>query len=270
MALVQSFLGTNTDMASVTLTNSAALMIDRGNQTVTGTLDLSATSSAADVIWGKAATVTFKGASGSPLKLKVNRVFSCNGSGGTLYYTPVATTARFKNINATQVYMGSTGTLTNLECSGASFTSIDETISLANIYVDGGTVVQSYNATGNTLVIVASGSYTTERGINATGSLIQSGGTVTVSRTDSSGTLPHCRSGTISIYGGNFKWRGGNIATLNVYGGTADFSEAPQALTITTLNVTRNSRDASTFKSKFATVTVTTTNVRCAEQDVTY
>lgn len=273
MAYSQIYLGTATTLSGLSLTNSTALIVDRGNQTIIGALDRSAAVSTCDIIWGKASTVTFKGTSGDPLKIKVTRVFSGFGSGGTLYYTPVATTARLKNGNATQMYLGGTGTLTNLENSGQGFTSIDTAVTVTNIYIDGGNVVQTFHTSGeatgrNTLVVVAGGSYTTERGVS--GTYNQGGGTAVFSRSDSSGALPTASGATMNIFGGTMKWRGKNIGTLNVYGGTVDFSEAPQDLTVTTLNITRTSRDASTFKSKFSTVTVTTTNVRGAEADVTY
>ena len=189
MAYSQIYLGTATTLSGLSLTNSTALIVDRGNQTIIGALDRSAAVSTCDIIWGKASTVTFKGTSG--------------------------------------------------------------------------------DATGrNTLVVVAGGSYTTERGVS--GTYNQGGGTAVFSRSDSSGALPTASGATMNIFGGTMKWRGKNIGTLNVYGGTVDFSEAPQDLTVTTLNITRTSRDASTFKSKFSTVTVTTTNVRGAEADVTY
>ena len=89
------------------------------------------------------------------------------------------------------------------------------------------------------------------------------GGVVTVGRTDSSSTVPTgtgaTGSGVIEVNGGGtLIWRGGNIDTLRVFGGTVDFSGITQNISITTLQIDNVGLSKSTILgSRFFTVSNT-------------
>lgn len=261
MAYTRTYLGTNTSLSGLTFTNSAAFIIDRGNQTVVGALDQSAVASATDVLFGEYATVNFKGTDGSPFKMKVTRNFLIKQPGGVIFYTPVATTAKLQNIGATKLSLIG-GTLTNCENGGQGDLTIGATTIVTNLYIVGGSCYQDVNATANTVCKVDAGSLVTERNITT---FTQAGGSTTFGRAD--GSLTGNTITTLNAFGGSFTARGavGAISNLTGYGNTFfDFRGCTQDLTIGgggVFEISAAVRDQSYFKSSKATITLSNLRV---------
>lgn len=261
-----------TDLGTLASLNNETLIVAEGSQTVTAGLDQSALAADVENIFiGERAAVSFRGTSGAFLKCSIGTLFLIKSAGGRIYYTPVGTgttttCARLKNIGAAQVFLAGGGTVVNLEIGGAGFVDIADDTNVTNIYMSGGSCNQLYKSTANTDWIIGDGaSFTTGRGWSGT-ARIGGGASVVVAREDTSATLP--TGATLEMAGGTLSWRGGNITTINACGDAAlDFGDAPNALTITNLTVTRGVLERSRFKSKFATITITNLYVKCSERD---
>lgn len=255
-----------TDLGTLASLNNNDLRIVEGSQTVSAGLDQSALAADVESITiGERAAVSFRGTSGAFLKCSIGTQFLIQSAGGRIYYTPVGagtttTCAKLKNIGGAQVFLAGGGTVVDLEIAGQGLVDIADDVNVTNLYMDGGSCNQLYKSTLNTNWVIGAGSLTTGRGWSGT-ARISAGATVNVSREDTSSTLP--TGATLNMGGGALTWRGGDITTINADGDAMlDFGDAPYDLTIGTLNTTWSVVKRSRFKSKFATVTITTLNVR--------
>lgn len=265
------YLNNETNLGALSSLNTNTLFIGEGSQTVTNGLDQSGLADGIGSIFvSDRASVSFRGSAGEYLKAGISGVFLSKANGGRVYYTPlgsgtVTTCARIKWLGLAELYLGGGGTAVNLEvASGTAY--VTETTNVTNMYIDGGGVTQEYKSTANTTVWLGNGG-TLLSGRGWSGTMIMGGGSqASFEVLQTSGTLP--TGGTLTIGSGRFRWRGGNITTINAIGDAIlDFSDAPSDLTITNLNATAGVLKRSRLKSRFATVTVTNLAVRCAERD---
>ncbi len=259
-----------TDLATLASLNNNILLVGEGNQTVISGLDQSALAAGLDSVYFQTgSTVTFRGSTGTPFKAGIATLMSLRQYGGSIYYTPVGagtttTCARIKSTTATRLYLSAGGTVASLECSGSSYTNVDDNVNVTTLAVDGAATVDAlYKSTVFTTIWMGGGTLNSGRGFTT---CHMGGGVANFSREDSSSTAP--AGTTLNCFGGTLKWRGGNITTVNATGAAMlDFSDVPAACTIGTLNVTRGVLERSLFKGKNYTVTISTLNVFGADVD---
>lgn len=265
------YLNNEIDLAALASLNTNDLFVGEGSQTVTNGLDQSGLANGiANIYVSDRASVSFRGSSGTYLKAGISGVFLSKANGGRVYYTPVGagtvtTCARIKWLGNSELYLGGGGTVVQCEMA-RGLVYVAEDTNVTNLYVDGGSATQEYKSTANTSVWLGNGG-TLRSGRGWSGTMRMGGQAQAIfERTQTSSTLP--TGGTLDMFSGMFRWRGGDITTINAIGDAMlDFSDAPSALTITNLNVTEGVLKRSKFKSRFATVTITNLTVRCAERD---
>lgn len=172
---------------------------------------------------------------------------------------------RLRHIGATQATIMSGGTVTTFEqSSGSELVTGD--VSVTTAYCIGGNTMFRYKSTAITTLWVTGGNVSLLR----TGTTINVvAGVLTVYPENTGTNVP--TSTTVSVYGGTFRWRGGDITTLNVFGPNAvvDFSGITQDITVSTVNVDKGAKRNPMCKwngSRY-TVTYTTKNVRGDEND---
>jgi len=229
------------------LTTDNVVVFSEGSQQVTGGMDQSGLANGlAQLLLESRFTGTIGGGAAGPLIVDVDvspGIVRNNAGGGALYIKPgggntLITT--LEQVGAGATYVQSGGTVTTAGCARGML-SITTDVICTNLAVIGGTCIQAYKATVNTLLICKGGTLRTGRGIT-TGHFADKCD-VEFSREDTSATLPVAT--TINLFGGRVKWRGGNITTLNYFGGFLDITEAPADLTITNLNGTSDQLAAS-------------------------
>lgn len=257
-----------TDLGNLASLDTNTLVVPLGNQTVTTGLDQSGLAAGignVDVQGGS--SVSFVGSSGAALKATITGTLKLNGAGGDFKYTPVTTTAvtcpRIQNLGGNHLYLmagGSTPVVVKLEQGGpGAQTDIDDQTKLTTLAIISGSIDQQYHATLNTSWYCSGGSLTTGRGWSGT-ARIGGSANVTVGRNDNNITnLP--TGATCEMGGGTLTWRGGNLTTLNAFGGMCDFRSVPVAMTITNLTATWDVVQRSYFKSSGPTNLVTITNL---------
>lgn len=262
--MATNVVGNATDLSTIGTLTGNDIILDRGNQNITG--GLTTGTSAANFLWGESATPVIKGTDGSALSLKITTNFLIKGPGGVLFWAPVATSAKLQNIGATRVSLG-TGTLTNCENGGQGDMTIGENTVVTNLRVTGGAVSEAYNATANTIVTVGGGSLVSQRafttGYLGVGSWTWGRPDLTIDASQTGIT-----GGTLYAGGGEFIGQGclGNITAIHAWGDAfLDFREVTKAFTLATLTVTKEVRDRSYFKSKYVTITITSTTVYGSE-----
>lgn len=254
-----------TDLSTASLADTNEPVLAEGGQAITAGTDFSALTDGFD------AFTVQQSFSGSIVNLRCDintgGVFLYQAGGGSLSYEPKGNDdlcPRFRHIGAGSVTLQTGGTVTNYE-QGSGTGTITEDVTVTNLYLAGGNLTQAYKSTANTILIVSGGSLQTGRPFT-TGTVTN--GTVTVRRTDTSSTVPAAT--TLNLYGPNSRviWNGGNIGTLNLYGGASiDFSNAPVDLTVTTINADLASIRRSVWESNTATLTLPTPTVRAAVRD---
>lgn len=268
-ALITITKGT-TDITAQTagLVNGDFLAFSEGNQSVTGGFGTASTIQALAggldlMMVGQAFTGNLGGTAGA---FKFDADYSAssrvvyNAGGGSFFVEAAGGSAlitRLQQIGRGSLYCTG-GTITNLEVASGS-TSVNASTVVANYWQHGGTASFLNNATAITAAIIGGGKADIQRSLTTL--TVSGDGTCNVFREDSSLTAPTAT--TVNVYGGLLVWRGGAITTLNVFGdGRVDFSMAQAALTVTTLNIDERARQASTLQSPFATITISTANVR--------
>lgn len=183
-----------------------------------------------------------------------------DAGGGTFFYKPVGTANtcdRFRNIGNGRAYF--TGnTITDYEGNGGAYGYVNGSTLMVNARVFGGTLEAVYYASnGFTILHVEDATANIQRDITTLSGA--GNATVTVSRDDSSTTKPVAT--TINWYGGMLYWRGGNITTLNLFGGMVDFSQVQSAITITNVNAAKQAAARSKWNIAATKVTVTNTKI---------
>lgn len=251
-----------TDLSTITINDTDSLVFGEGTQTVAG-YNLSALT---EGLSGITVLQTFAGNIGSPatgplradLDSGDGKIVYAAG-GGSFYYQPDGDNDLCNEIECLgsgSLYLVNGGTVTLLEVF-RGYASISADVVVTTIRQSGGTVDQKYSGTANTDWWIEGGVFNTGRGFSGT-AWVQGRASVTVKREDTSGTLP--TGATLNIGAdAHVKWMGGNITTVNGFG-PIDLSEAPNALTITTLNMSAEVRNKSKLQSKFAAVTITNDN----------
>lgn len=268
-ALITITKGT-TDITAQTagLVNGDFLAFSEGNQSVTAGFGAGSTIQALAggldlFIVSPAFTGNLGGTSGA---FKFDADYSAssrvvyNAGGGTFFVEAAGGSAvitRCQQIGRGSLYTTG-GTFTTLEVASGS-TSVNASTIVTNYFQHGGTASILNNATAITAATIGGGKADIQRSITTL--TVAGDASVNVFREDSSLAAPTAT--TVNVYGGTLLWRGGNITTANVFGlGKIDFSMAQAALTVGTLNIDERARQASTLQSPFATVTITTANIR--------
>lgn len=193
----------------------ATLAIARGSQAITDDLDFTSMSTGGVSLLDIRRQFTGSiGTSASHLKIAatVNSAqIYYNAAAGTLYLASANTAAS----NVTTKFEMSGGAGGTAYLTGGTFTNVticDGTCYIAagcvvtNLYITGGSVIQEYNATVNTLVDQSGGSLTTKRGI-ATGKLLSGsmiadlyGGSIGSTSFEQNGGMLDHRAGAIPVY----------------------------------------------------------------------
>lgn len=219
------------------------------------------------------------GGSGTPVTGPVTGYIR-NQGGGIFNYSPGsgATCARLINIGQGTVNAG-LGTFTKLETAGGTVNIATDCV--VPTYVQtGGTATASFYGSGTAgqndfqYANISGGSLFTERGLdnNASGpKMIVNGGSVRIARINSSTNLPtmtgSATSGILEINGGTVDYQGGNIDTLNGFGGSISFASIQQNITIGTLVCTQKFLNASNFFPAGFTVTVSSATIYAGPDD---
>jgi len=250
-----------TDLSGLSISDGDSLVFGEGSQTVAG-IDLSGLN---EGLSGISVLPSFTGSIGSPstgplradLDSGAGKIVY-NAGGGSFFYQPDGDDDLCNEIEclgAGTLYLLGGGTVTLLEIArGAVHISAD--VVVATIRQTGGTVTQLYKSTANTNLWIEGGEFVTGRGFSGTANVW--GGRVVVRREDTGATLP--TGATLNIApDGSVKWMGGNITTVNA-AGPIDLSDAPNAMTITNLNISAKARERSRLTSKYAAVTITNLN----------
>lgn len=195
----------------------ATLAIVRGSQAITDDLDFTAMTtggvSSLDI------RPQFTGTIGSPTSyLKIAATANSaqvyyNAGAGSLYLQSANTAA--SNVTTNFEMSGGAGGTAYL--TGGTFTNVticDGVCNIAagcvvtNLYITGGSVIQEYNATANTLVDQSGGSFVTKRGITTgkllAGSMIADlyGGSIGSTSFEQNGGILDHRAGNIPVYTG--------------------------------------------------------------------
>jgi len=266
MAIVP-LLPSTTDLATLASLDSNTLLVQVGNQTVVGTLNQSGLAAGIDIVSVlKSSTVSFSSAAGGGLQATILTTIKHEGSGGIFKYQPVTTTGvtcpRVQNIGGAwfSIVSGPAGAVVRVEQGGTGRLDIDDSSKVTNFYITQGASDILYLSTAITLLVATGGSLTCARGATT----INIGGTASCFFGRLDGTTANLPTATtVNCFSGRCVWNGGNITTLNLYGGTFDASNAPVALTIGTLNATWDSIQKSKLKTTGNTnlITITTTNI---------
>jgi hypothetical protein len=233
-----------------------------GNQTITAGLNKSGLTEGFEFIHvAETFTGTIGGASGALLcdVDSGNGKFTYHAGGGACYYTPSGDNSlceELEIISGGTFYLVSGGTVTECSLLKGNLVTAGGTI-VTNLRQTGGNATMGYSATAITNMWIGGGQVNSERsGTNVYVSEAQ----VIFKREDSSATVGAATELTLSgpCY---VKWCLGNITTVNLRHPKAviDFSEAPNALTVTNLNGFGQAIAKSRTVSKFATVTISTT-----------
>lgn len=247
--------------------NLGSILAQCGGQSVITNLDQSAlTSGLTQIDIQPGATISLGSASGGALKATIKTILRAKGSGGFVKYTPVTTgassCARLLNLggNNFSLVSGGTAAVVLLEQSGAGTRiDIDDSTRVTTLTMTTGSIDQQYNSTQNTTWFISGGTLTTGRGWSGT-AYVGGSAVVNVGRPDNNITsLP--TGATLNMGGGSLTWRGGNVTTINAFGGFLDFRYVPAAMTITNLTVSADVVRRSYFKSIGATNLVTITNL---------
>ena len=256
-----------TDLASLASLDSNTLLVQVGNQTVTGTLGQSGLANGIDIVSVlPGSSVSFSSASGGALVATILTTIKHQGSGGVFKYQPATTSGvtcpRIQNIGGAQFSLvsGPANPVVRVEQGGSGRIDIDDSTEVTSFYICSGSADILYRSEVITTLVASGGSLTIARPV--TTMHVGGSASVFVGRSDGvTSSLPTAT--TVNCYGGRLTWQGGNITTLNLYGGTVDFSNVPLAMTIGTLNGMWNSVAASRLKSSGSTnlVTITTKNI---------
>lgn len=274
-----------TDLSTTGVANTDDLVFMEGSQEVTAGLNLSGFAAGlATLECGPRFTGNIGTASAGPLRCDVDSGASLvtlkNGGGNVMLYPGGGSSliSRIKQLGQANLYLMTGGTVTNLEL-GAScrYASVTGDVIVTNYRQSGGEAYVQWITANSAIqtIIVDGGTVNFERFLdgNFTGcSALISDGYVLVRRTDTSSTLPTATDGSSTAHtrvcGGTLDWQGGNMDTLTVTGdGVFDAWNAPAAFTINVLNITEKAMKRSRFKSRHATVTVTTANIYNGETD---
>jgi hypothetical protein len=262
-----------TDLGTLGSLDTNDLLIGEGSQTVTTGLDQSGLATGiANILVQKGSAVAMKGATGAFLKAAVTGAIVLKGQGGEWYYTPTGTgCARIRNISGMRLFLGAgTAAVTRLEVANTASVSIDDATTVTNLYLVSGAVDALYKSTVFTLAQVSGGYLSTGRGFTTLN--VSGNGQVVVKREDTTpGTPPVATTVTLNGPGAKLKWCGGNVTTLNVWGGAVwDASDVPAACTVGTINIDAASLSASVTRGRNFTVTYSTKNVFGADADDLY
>lgn len=261
-----------TDLGGAGVANGDDVVFGEGQQSVVTNLNAwAAFASLNSINFDPRFTGTVGGGSAGSLLVDVDagatQIVSYAAGGGALYLAaagPSAVISRLKVIGNGQANLTG-GTFTRVEQRSGRL-NINSSTTVPNLFISGGEASAQFitGTSGYQLVRISGGRLDTERGLDSdfSGPLMQiNGGVVTVGRTDSSSTVPtgtgSAASGVIEVNGGGtLIWRGGNIDTLRVFGGTVDFSGITQNISITTLQIDNVGLSKSTILgSRFFTVT---------------
>lgn len=260
-----------TDLGTLASLDTNDLLIGEGSQVVTTGLDQSGLATGiANILVQKGSAVGAKSTSGAFFKAAVTGAMTFKGQGGEWYYTPTGTgCARLRNISGMRVFLGGGGTVTRLEVANTASISCDDSTLITNLYQVGGSTDILYNATVVTLGQINGGYVSTGRGFTTLN--VNGNSQVVVKREDTSSTVPAATTVTLNGPGAKLKWCGGNITTLNVWGGaTWDAGDIPKAVTIGTINIDAASLSASVTRGRNFTATYSAINVYGADADALY
>ena len=261
-----------TDLGTLATLDTNDLLVGEGSQTVTTGLDQSALGTGiANILVQKGSAVSMKGATGAFLKAAVTGAITLKGQGGEWYYTPTGTgCARIRNISGMRLFLGAgSAAVVRLEVANTASVSCDDTTLITNLYQVGGSTDILYNATAVTLGQINGGYVSSGRGFTTLN--VNGNSQVVIKREDTSATVPACTTVTLNGPGAKLKWCGGNITTLNVWGGAVwDASDIPLAITVGTINIDAASLSASVTRGRNFTATYSATNVYGADADALY
>lgn len=176
-----------------------------------------------------------------------------NGRGNVAYFTPGATIVETKIINTgSGTFYGQGGTWTTLS-QGAGRSQFNDTADVVTAYIMGGscTIDTHASQTLDTAIVGAGASLICKRNFGA----LTAHGSVTMPERS-----PTCT--TLNLMpGARVVWNGGNITTVNAYGGRLDLSGISQNITIGTLNNYASGSDWYVKPAGGFTETVTTENL---------
>lgn len=246
------------------------LIIAEGNQTISAGLNKSGLTEGFSAI---VVAETFTGNIGSgsgALRADVDNgsaKFTYHAAGGSCYYNPDGDDNlcdELEIISGGSFYLVNDGTVT--ECSvGRGSLNVADGVVVTNHRQTSGNSVFGYNSTALTNLWVGGGQVATQR--SATTAFV-SDAQVVFKRDDTSVTVG--TSTTLYLGGPCYvKWCLGNITSVYLTHPKAviDFSEAPNALTVTNLYGYGAAIARSRITSKFATVTVTNTSTYAGSAD---
>lgn len=214
------------------IANGDSVYFLEGDQTTTAGMNLSALTTLVDIVFGP------KFAGYVPdLQFDSSGVVRYEASGGAVGIIADGTTteiiAKVEHVGHGRLTAKTAGTITEWQQASGDGV-IQDSVTVTNIRLAGGTCKQYYKATANTGWTISGGSLYTGRGFSGTADI--SGGLVVVRREDSSATVP--TGATLNISGpATVKWSGGNITALNLLHPLArvDFTEIVSAITITNM-----------------------------------
>lgn len=240
------------------------LVFEKGSQKVSSGLSKTGVS-LEDLFVQSAFNGTIGGGTAGPLICDVDNSSTSkikyDASGGAFYYQAGGGNAlcrRLVHLSPGRFYFMTGGTMTDWEQVNGSG-DIAAAVVVTNIFLEGGELIQKYNATANTNWEIHDGKFTTARGFSGTG--VVSGGSVLVTREDSAGTIP--TGASLRVNGtGRVKWNGGDITSLYVYGdGGIDFWDIPANATITNLYISKRGKANSRLQGRDFTLTITNKRV---------
>jgi hypothetical protein len=239
--------------------NAATLVLPRGNQTITTSLDQSAlTLGVATFTIASQFTGNIFGTSNAPFRVASTGNITNAASAGSVYLKADGASGGVANTIANLILTGggqtflAGGTFTALE-QGSGQLAVDTNTIVTTVKAAGGTSFYDYISTAITTGHFMGGSHVVKRAVTTA----NVGGKLTVIN---NGAI-FSNVGTANVYAnGILDWRGGTPTTINVFpGGSVDFSNAEVDVS-TTINLYAGAGPVN-LRSKSAIITATVVRV---------
>lgn len=213
------------------------LVIQKGSQSITDSVDQSANSQIGTFVTGKLFTGSI-GTAASPMQFGATGVCKNAAPQGNVWVTPQASDnnviGTWEQIGAGQVHFIGSGTVTTAR-QAQGVAEYGANIDVPTTEQFGGRSRFDDSTNTHDTIIMRGGTMVTERDLTSAGTILIAGGSLM--QVNPGATMAN--STVIDVYGGLFMWSGGfgTANQVNWYGGSIDFGSIAIADTLAELNI---------------------------------